>query len=124
MKTRINNRLNYIVLIPIILLIGFVPLIVYQYQYNSNLAQFDWFLNGTDNHTEFFFGWKMIAIILCGIIMMGIILYRHYKKKERLRFETNLYALLAYVILVGMSALFSNYKYWVAHGTYELLEPV
>ncbi len=124
MKKNTNEKQSHTVLIPIILLLGFVPLIVHEYQYNMNLTQFDWFPNGTDDKTEFFFGWKMIAIIVCGIIMMGIILYRHYKKNEKLRFETSIYALVAYVILVGMSALFSDYKYWVAHGTYELLEPV
>lgn len=112
------------VLIPIILLIGFVPLIVHQYQYRMNLTQFDWFPNGSDEHTEFFFGWKMIAIIVCGIIMATILVYRHYKKREKLRFENGIYPLLAYVMMVAMSALLSSYKYWVVHGTYELLEPI
>ena len=112
------------VLIPIILLIGFVPLIVHIYQYNANLSQFDWFPNGADEHTDFFFGWKMIVIIVCGAVMAATLIYRYWKKKEKFRFENSIYPLLVYVMMVAMSAMFSNYKYWVMHGTYELLEPV
>lgn len=31
---------------------------------------------------------------------------------------------MGYALFVAMSALFSNHKYWVAHGAYELFEPV
>lgn len=31
---------------------------------------------------------------------------------------------MVYALFVVMSALFSNYKYWVSHGTYELFESV
>ena len=111
-------------LIPIILMMGFVPLIVHMYQYNANLSQFDWFPDGADSQIDFFFAWKMIAIIIIGIIMAGILLYRHYGKKERLEFENSFYLLLVYGAFVLMSALFSRHKYWVVRGTYELFEPV
>ena len=62
-------------LIPIILMMGFIPLIVHMYQYNANLSQFDWFPSESDGQVDFFFGWKMIAIIIVGIVMVGILLY-------------------------------------------------
>lgn len=119
-KTKTSNK----VLLPIILLMGFIPLIVHTYSYNSNLSQFNWFPNGADSQTDFFFGWKMIAIIVVGIVMAGILLYQYFKKKQGLRFENSFYFLFFYAMFVAMSALFSNYKYWVARGTYELFEPV
>ena len=76
-KSKASNK----ALIPIILLMGFIPLIVHMYQYNANLSQFDWFPSGSDGQVDFFFGWKMIAIIIVGIVMVGILLYRYLKKK-------------------------------------------
>lgn len=119
-KKKISNW----VLLPIMLMIGFIPVIVHMYQYNSNLSQFDWFPVGLDSQTDFFFGWKMIAIILVGVVMVGALLYRYFKKKEEMRFEISFYFLFFYGLFVVMSALFSGYKYWVVRGTYELLEPV
>lgn len=119
-KKKISNW----VLLPIMLMIGFIPVIVHMYQYNSNLSQFDWFPVGLDSQTDFFFGWKMIAIILVGVVMVGALLYRYFKKKEEMRFEISFYFLFFYGLFVVMSALFSRYKYWVVRGTYELLEPV
>ena len=119
-KAKTSNK----VLLPIILLMGFIPLIVHTYSYNSNLSQFNWFPNGADSQTDVFFGWKMIAIIVVGIVMAGVLLYQYFKKKQGLRFENSFYFLFSYAMFVVMSALFSNYKYWVVRGTYELFEPV
>ena len=52
--------------IPIILMIGLIPLIVHMYQYNTNLSQFDWFPDASETSTDFFFAWKMYAIIIVG----------------------------------------------------------
>lgn len=119
-KKKSSNK----VFIPIILLMGFIPLIVHTYSYNSNLSQFNWFPSGADSQTDFFFGWKMITIIVVGIVMAGILFYQYFKKKQGLRFENAFYFLFFYAMFVAMSALFSSYKYWVVRGSYELFEPV
>lgn len=119
-KTEKTNK----ILLPIILLMGFVPLIVHMYTYNPNLSQFEWFPDGVESQNDFFFGWKMVAIIVIGIIMIGVLLYQYLKNKSELRFENSFYFLFCYIMFVAMSALFSKYKYWVAHGTYELFEPI
>lgn len=110
-------------LIPIIILMGFIPAIVHMYSYNANLSQFDWFPASADSQTDFFFAWKMVAIIIVGVVMLAILAVRYMQKKE-FRFENSFYVLMVYALFVAMSALFSNHKYWVAHGTYELFEPV
>lgn len=111
------------ILIPIILLIGFIPIIVHSFVYDTNLAQFDWYPESAAKQTDFFFAWKMIAIILVGVVMLAILLIRYLNKKE-FAFENSFYFLMVYALFVAMSALFSSHKYWVAHGTYELFEPV
>lgn len=55
--------------------------------------------------------------------MLAILLIRYLNKKE-FAFENSFYFLMVYALFVAMSALFSSHKYWVAHGTYELFEPV
>ena len=81
-NTSHKNKMENIVLIPIILLMGFIPLIVHTYQYNSNLSQFEWAPMDGDTQIDSFFGWKMIAIIIVGILMVGVLLYKCWKKKE------------------------------------------
>lgn len=111
------------ILIPVILLIGLIPIIVHSFVYDTNLAQFDWYPESAAKQTDFFFAWKMIAIILVGVVMLAILLIRYLNKKE-FAFENSFYFLMVYALFVAMSALFSSHKYWVAHGTYELFEPV
>lgn len=111
-------------MIPIILMMGFVPLLVHMYSYNANLSQFDWFPANSDTQTDFFFAWKMIGIIVIAVVMVGILVYKYYVKNEKLKFENSFYLLFVYALFVAMSALFSNHKYWVVRGTYELFEPV
>lgn len=110
-------------LIPIILMIGFIPLIVHTYTYNSGLSQFDWFPDASETLMDVFFGWKMIAIIIVGAVMLGILLFHVYKEKT-FQFENAFYLLFSYALFVAISALFSPYKYWVTHGTYDLFESV
>ena len=100
------------ILIPIILLIGFIPIIVHSFVYDTNLAQFDWYPESAAKQTDFFFAWKMIAIVIIGVVMAAILLYRHYVKKETLQFENSFYFLLVYGLFVLMSALFSKHKHF------------
>lgn len=102
---------------------GFVPVIVHSYTYNTNLAQFDWFPTNANEQTDLYFWWKMLAIIIVGIVMI-VIMANQYRKKKNFMFDNSFYALMGYAVFVMMSALFSNYKYWVVRGTYELFEPV
>lgn len=119
-----NSKKSNKLLIPIILMIGFVPLIVHMYTYNTGLSQFTWYPDSSETSTDMFFAWKMIAIITLGVVMLGVMLYRYIKKKEQFTFENSFYLLFFYALFVGMSALFSQYKHWVVCGTYELFEPV
>lgn len=111
-------------LIPIILMMGFIPLLVHMYQYSTNLSQFDWFPDNSETECDFFFAWKMYAIILVGAFIGLNLLYRHFIAEDKFRFEKPFALLGVYVVLVILSAICSKYKYWVAHGIYELFEPV
>ena len=105
-------------------MMGFVPIIVHYFQYNSGLSQFDWFPSGSDEKADFFFAWKMIAIIVLGIVMAGILIYRNTKKKQTFQYETSFYFLLAYALFTIMSALFSPHRRWAFTGSFDLFESV
>lgn len=112
------------ILIPSMVVLGLIPLIMHVFYYNCKLSQFDWFPNNSDQMSDYFLGWKMVAIIIVGAVMLGIMLFRYFRKKEKFIFENSFYALLIYGFFVGMSALFSNYKYWVNVGSHQVFESV
>ena len=121
MKTTRKSENKF--LIPIILMMGLVPVIVYRFQYASGLSQFDWY-GANDDQVDYFLVWKMIALVSLGIVMAGILLYRWAKKKQNPCFGNSFYFLLVYAMFAIMSALFSPYRRWAFGGTAELFESV
>ena len=100
--TNSNRKIPNALLLPIILMIGFVPLIVHTFTYNTGLSQFDWYPDSAGTTVDVFFAWKMIAAIVLGVVMLGIILFRYYSKKEKLQFENAFYLLFFYALFVAM----------------------
>lgn len=119
-----NNRKKSTLLLPSIIAFGFIPLIMHAFYYDCKLSQFDWFPNDSDQMSDYFLAWKMVAIIIIGVVMGVILLYRHYIPKETLRFDNAFYMLMLYGLFVAMSALFSKYKHWVSFGTHQMFESV
>lgn len=119
-----ENKKMGIKLLPIICSIGLVPLLVHIYTYKTGLEIFDWYPSNSAMQNDFFLIWKMITIIVLGIIMLIIMAVLRKKEKNAFRFENSFYLLFFYLIFVVMSAIFSSYKRWVFRGTFELMEPV
>lgn len=110
--------------IPIILMMGLIPVIVHMYQYNCGLSQFDWFPDDKDMQIDFFFAWKMYMIIGTGVLMLLVLGFRHMFAEDKFKFEKPFVLLGVYFLLVVVSAILSKYQHWVAHGSYDLFEPV
>ena len=111
-------------LIPIIFVLGFIPLIVHMYIYNTHLENVDWFPVQSAVQSDFFLAWKSIAIMLAGILMLSILLYQGLCIKQKLPWSAELYLLAAYAGFVILSSLFSKYKPQVLIGSYEVFQPV
>lgn len=110
-------------LIPSILAMGFIPLIVHIHEYDNGLSQFIWYPE--DSFTsDFFLFWKMVAIIIVGVIMLGILFHQRYIKREQLKFEKSFYFAFIYIVFVLLSALFSPYNRWVVCGSTGRFESV
>lgn len=68
-------------LIPLILLLTVVPQIVYIYEYDSNLTQFDWSAS-YDIKWDFFMYYKSVAVITIAAVMCLLLAYR-YKARQK-----------------------------------------
>lgn len=110
-------------LLPIAIMLGYIPLIVHSHVYDTKFGQFAWFPDSSAIQIDFFLYFKMIGIIILGILIAGVLLYS-YIKREKLEWSGKWYFILMYGMLVLMSGLFSEYRYWAFHGTYEMFEPV
>ena len=122
--SRSKSGKSNVILIPIILALGFIPLIVHMYHYDVGWEDLAWFPSNSNSQTEFFLGWKAIAVVAVAVIMIGILLYQCYSKKLVLRTEPAFALLLIYGLFVLMAALFSPYKPQVFTGSYEVLQPL
>ena len=111
-------------LLPIILALGFIPLLVHMHAYDCKLTQFEWFPDGSGSQSDFFLYFKMVAIIIVGIVMVGILLYKYGTDKRNFKWNYAWYCLLAYAVLAFFSALFSQYRYFAFRGSYEVFESI
>lgn len=111
-------------LLPIVLALGFIPLLVHMHTYDCKLSQFDWFPNGSETQSDFFLYFKMVAIIIVGIVMVGMLLYKYSTDKRSFKWNNAWFCLIAYALLALLSALFSQYRYFAFHGSYEVFESI
>ena len=119
-----KDKKRILELLPIVLVLGFIPLLVHMHTYNCNLSQFDWFPNGSESQSDFFLYYKMVAIIIVGVLMAVLLLYKYATDKKSFQWNHAWYFLLAYGFLALLSALFSQYRYFAFHGSYEVFESI
>lgn len=110
-------------LLPIILMLGFVPLIVKEHVYETNLSGFAWF-GSMSEYTDFFLYYKSMAIIMLGTVMASIVVYRLVKEKKQIRFTVIMLPLFIYGILAFLSSVFSEYASFAMSGGFEQFESV
>lgn len=113
-----------VLLLPVIIALGYIPMIVRMHSYATGLSVFDWFPNAADQQIDFFLWYKMLAIILTAVVMWGMLVYRFSKDKKTFRWHPSWYCLAAYGVLSFMSALFSPYRSFAFKGSYEVFESV
>ena len=119
-KSGKSNRL----LIPIVITMGFIPLIVHMYQYDVGWEALDWFPSNSNAQTDFFLGWKAICVMAIAVIMTVMLLYHFRNGRDKLRTEPAFALLLIYGVFVLMSSIFSPYKPQVFTGSYEVIQPL
>lgn len=122
-ETRKRN-IKTIFLLPIIIVLGFVPVIVHMHQYDAGMEKYDWFPDKSNIRVDLFMAYKSYAIMLLAGIMLIVLIAQAIKEKKEFHMETSYYLLLIYAIFVLMSGLFSIYKPQVFTGSYEIFQPM
>ncbi|MSS64488.1 O-antigen ligase family protein [Velocimicrobium porci] len=123
-KYKSASQKNYF-LFPLIL-IPFIPLIMYYHEYNNHLSEFPW--SGSETSADIFLYWKMVVFTTIGVVMACILIYKISSdkkfQKNCLSVKTNTIwiPLLIYGILSILSTVFSEYSYFGYHGMTEQME--
>ena len=97
-------------LIPPIITMGFIPLIVCYYQFDSMMEQFDWYPNSAAYQADVYLAVKSFAIITIAAVMVIMLLYRHFGEYEELPWKKLFWLPVGYGILVFLSGIVSKYR--------------
>lgn len=112
---------NYIVLIPVILAIAVIPLIVRVTFYDPGLSIYPWFADSSSVFDMFMY-YKNQAMIQLDALLVVAYIYLWTQKK--LPMDLHFMPIVAYVILLALSAIFSIAPYQTWYGFYGMLETV
>ncbi len=111
--------------VPIMLALGFVPLISTAKQYTSNLNNNNWFSNSS-NFVDIFLYWKGQALILLAFIMMAMMicytLSAGWSPVKKKLLVPELAWLSVYLVFATLSAFLSPYGACALTGGYEQWE--
>lgn len=109
-KTKVKNNTPHSYLIPSIIAMGFIPLIVCYYQFDSMMEQFDWYPNSAAYQADVYLAVKSFAIIFIAAVMVIMLLYRHFGEYEELPWKKLFWLPVGYGILVFLSGIVSKYR--------------
>ncbi len=119
-KTTKKKQASLYVL-PIGVLLAIVPLIVHYHEFESGLAQFNWYAKeGTVG--DVFLYYKSAMVTLLSAIMCALLLLRFKTDKGLFKPGRGFYPLLAYAALTALSTIVSPYRYFGFHGSWEMYE--
>ncbi len=110
-------------MLPVMLMVGVVPLLVHQIDHANGLTGYPWF--GIQLYTpEFFLIIKSIALTLLMFVMAVCVAVRLWKKKGRASFAMVLVPLFVYGALAFLSACCSVNKSFSFAGGFEQFETI
>lgn len=108
-------------LLPLILISCVIPFIVYFKEYDAKLTNFVWF-SETGTANDFFLFYKQWAFVLITCVMIGYIIYQVASKKVKIVKLGLLIPLLLYTVLVILSSVVSENRYFSFIGSFEQFE--
>ena len=122
-----RNREGYrgalLTMLPVALMLGIVPLIIRQFEYENGLTGYAWFGNSMGS-VDFFLAWKSYVLMVLTFVMAGCVLMRVRKEKRKTPFVKIIIPLFGYGVLALLSACFSVNKRFSFLGSFEQFETV
>ncbi len=113
------RRFN-IALIPIMAVLGVVPLIVFAYNYSTGLEDKPYM--DSEGRVDFFLAWKLYVFTAVVFAMACVIIYKLYREGKKIRFEKIFIPLGVYATLAFLSGVFSDYPHIAFTGGFEQFE--
>lgn len=113
---------NYL-LIPIAIVLGIIPHIVYLKQFKTGLENYDFFSN-TPESIDIFLYYKAAAFIGLSAVIAFILAYKLIAARREISFSKLFFPLALYGLLALLSAIFSDYAAFSFSGSYNQFESV
>lgn len=112
-------------LLPVVFNMGILPLIMRMYVFDTHLSGFSWY-GTTEQGTDLFNYYKHTFFLCTSGIMLLILLWKLTEEKgwKALEDQRAFLPLTAYGIMVLLSAAFSEYGWFTAHGMIDHFETV
>lgn len=118
-----STKTNFLLLLPIFLIVTVLPLIVLFKVVPTHLESYDWY--GTQEYaSDYFIYYKQVFLIIIASIMAIILLIRKFINKDYVGIHKTLLPLLVYTLLAIISTLFSKYRFFGIHGFIEQYENI
>lgn len=109
-------------LLPPALMLAVVPIIMRYHEFDNKLMEFGWM--ASDTTIDFFLYYKMIAIIILGVVMLCIVAGRLFLDGSKTKFSRAFIPMMVYALFIIISALASQYPQFVSSGIREQFESV
>ena len=110
-------------MLPVLLMVGIVPLLVRAISHETQLVQYPWFSFEAEIY-EFFLIPKSYVLMVLMIAMAVLVAVRIWKAKGKIAFTKVLIPLCVYALLSVLSACFSLNKDFSFWGGYEQFETI
>lgn len=111
-------------LLPLVLMVAVIPLIVFMKEFPSHMEEFAWVSEAEAERVDFFNYYKMLGVVILSAVMTGVIIIALLVRRNMFRFTRALVPLAIYAVFVVISAIASNYSYFVLNGIREQFESV
>ena len=79
-----KDRQRRLEVLPLIFAFAVIPLILGVKAYNTELSQYSWYAGYNPERVDIFLYWKNVFVVLTGILMALILLFRYYINREKL----------------------------------------
>lgn len=123
MKSYRKNKITIKELLPLVLIIGIIPVIVYIHSGPNSYGDYPWCTAG--NITDLFLYGKSIALIAVATVMLILFCYNCMKKCWIFEDDNYVfYLLFGYVFFAILSTIGSKYRTVAVHGASEQYESV
>lgn len=120
-KTK-NNKLTMEDIL-IYSIVGILPLVVRLHIMDTNLVNYPWYPN-IEQAGDFFLYAKSILFILLSVLMCILLIDKKFVQRVQVKFSLIFWGLAGYVILIILSSIFSNPRFFSFHGMAEQLESI